>query len=354
MHEINLVCPINRLSYGYVSVNILKALIQNKIKVNLSPIGPIDCEDYHKEFVDIALNKTSETSPTLIVWHQWDLERFKGKDKNCGFSFFELDKLTQQDVKSINSMDEMFVSCQWYKRILGRYTLKPIHVAPLGIDTDTFKISEKRKYDGVTKYLSLGKWEIRKNMHLIPECFLRAFPTKTNYKLIVCCHNPFLSKLENEAWERLYKSRLGEHVEFVDRLVSQTEISKLMDECDAGVFISSAEGWDCPLFEMMSKGKICVVSDYSGHTEFCKPQNSLLVDITEEEEAFDGQFFFGNGSWGRFGESQINQTAKYLKEIEISTRKGMDILKQDDIIKVRRPWSDTVKQILQTVFKKEN
>jgi hypothetical protein len=70
MNKMNLVAPINKLSYGYVSVNILKALTDLGVNVSLFPINKTDIEfeKHHQSYVVQALNNSKNAdkkAPTL-------------------------------------------------------------------------------------------------------------------------------------------------------------------------------------------------------------------------------------------------------------------------------------------------
>jgi glycosyltransferase involved in cell wall biosynthesis len=88
-----------------------------------------------------------------------------------------------------------------------------------------------------------------------------------------------------------------------------------MRQADCGIFPSRAEGWNLGLLEMLSCGKPCITTNYSAHTEFCNKENSFLIDIGEFEPAYDGKWFFGQGSWAKMGQKQIDQCIEYMRHV---------------------------------------
>src|SRR5690242_318515 len=68
---------------------------------------------------------------------------------------------------------------------------------------------------------------------------------------------------------------------------TQSQIADIMRLTDCGVFPSRAEGWGLGALEMMACGKYNIVTNYSGFTEFCDKENSLLIDIDNLETAYD-------------------------------------------------------------------
>ena len=111
-------------------------------------------------------------------------------------------------------------------------------------------------------------------------------------------HNPFLSQEQEREWVDLYKdSKMGEKIEMLPRVGTHQEVANIMRQMDCGVFPSRAEGWNLEAIEMMSCGKQVIITDYSAHTEFCNEENSLLVNIDNKEDAYDGIWFHGQGRW---------------------------------------------------------
>ena len=65
-------------------------------------------------------------------------------------------------------------------------------------------------------------------------------------------------------------------------------------------------------------------------------ENSLLVDISELEDAQDGIWFKGQGQWAKIGDEQIDQIAEHMKSIHK--------LKQSDELNINQAGIDTSKE----------
>ena len=109
-------------------------------------------------------------------------------------------------------------------------------------------------------------------------------------------------------------TKLGGKIRFVPRQKTHKDVAKVMNTIDCGVFPVRAEGWNLELLEVLSCGKNVITSNYSGHMEYCNNENSMLFEIKELEQAFDGMWNQGQGFWGRLTEKQQEQIVKHMRE----------------------------------------
>ncbi len=359
--KINLICPINKLSYGYVSINILKELMkEHEVSLfNLNQLQDDDVEDYDKMIIHKALDnrKNADTdAPTLIVWHHFDLINKKPKGWNgkfIAFPIFETSSFHPEEVKHIESVDGIIVTSEWYKKVIENHSKIPCKVAQLGVDQELFKrdlkLENSLRKTKETRFLVAGKWEIRKSHQEILECFNKSFGKNSPVKLTMLCHNIFLGDRENKKWENFAKSgRMGHKVQVLTRAPSHKDIYNLMNHHHFGILPSKAEGWNLELHEMMTLAKPCITTNYSAHTEYCNKDNSYLVDITEEEPCYDGTFFMGHGKWAKIGEQQKDQICTYLQELH---KKRLDEFVFPDINRSveHLTWNNTANKIVEFI-----
>ena len=321
MKKLNYIAPICSTGYGIAAMNILKHLVKS-YDITLSSINNQIAADSEEEleFFTALLDKSKEidiTAPCLKIWHQFDLAQRIGKGTYFGFPIFELDMFDYREKNHLNSTDQLFVCSHWAKTILENNGIqKPISVIPLGVDLSIFDESiEVQKYDNDNYiFLTIGKWEIRKSHDILIETFNKAFEENDNVELWLATSNPFLTQSELDAWNSLVKnSKLGSKIKIFNRLNSHYDIAKLIKYSNCGVYISRAEGWNLELLETIVMNKPVIATNYSGHTEFCNAENSLLVDIDETELAIDNKWFFGNGNWAKIGDKQKDQIIEHMR-----------------------------------------
>jgi glycosyltransferase involved in cell wall biosynthesis len=314
----NIICPINNTSYGLVAQNLIYAL-SKRIEVCLFPIDPhrMECEYKYKKSIEEALVNAKffdSYDRCIRLWHQHDMSQFVGLGTHIGFPIFELDTLTRQERHHLNSCDQLFVCSEWAKQVLQNNQCDTPKVIPLGVDTEIFKPTNIN--NPTTVFLNVGKWEKRKGHDIIFELFDRAFDLNDNVELWMLPNNPFLNEEEAFSWnEKTRNCKLASKVKILPRLYTQQDVANVMNQATCGLFPSRAEGWGMPILEMMACGKHVITTDYSGQTEFCARDSSMLVPITELEVAHDNKWFFGQGKWSHIGEEEKLIFIDYMVEI---------------------------------------
>lgn len=352
----NIISPINQLGYGIAGFNIAKHLA-SKTKTALWPIG--NPELYTKEDFDTVKALMQNTlmpnfdNPCIRIWHQHDMSQFVGKGKRIGFPFFELNKFSNVEKHHLNSLDTLFVTCEWAKQIcIENLQLQDIRVIPLGVDCDVFKPSTEETPNDKTIFFNCGKWEKRKGHDILPLVFNKAFNANDNFELWMMTTNPFLSQEEELAWQNLYKNtKIGHKIRFLPRVKTHEEVYTIMKKVDCGIFPSRAEGWNLELLEMLACGKHVITTNYSAHTAFCNSDNSLLLEITSNEMAKDDKWFDGKtGEWANISFSNINQLVDMVKHVHEQKRQGLLKLNQSGIKTAQQfTWNNTANEILQVV-----
>ena len=142
-------------------------------------------------------------------------------------------------------------------------------------------------------------------------------------------------------------SRLGDKTFIIPRQQSQKDVYNIMRETDCGVFPARAEGWNLELLEMMACGKHVIATNYSAHTEFCYEKNCLLVETKEKEEAFDGKWFKGQGSWAKISESEIESISKHMQLIHKSKQNNTLGVNQAGLNTAKKySWKNTSQEII--------
>ena len=316
--NIHLMTPLGFTGYGYVGLNILDTLSDSH-NVALSPIGPAQpesaqqVEKINKAIESVHLIPTG--SPALKIWHQFDLLTRPGNGKYFTLPFFEVDTFNDKEKFHLNFVDEIIVTCSWAKKVIQNAGIdKPIHIVPMGVDTQIFAPTAVQPPDQKYVFLNIGKWEKRKAHDTIIHCFNKAFNESDNVELWMATSNPFLTPEEEKTWLDLVdQSKLRDKIKVFPRLPNHEAVAELMSYSHCGIYISRGEGWNMELLETMSMGKPVIASNYSAHTQYCTEDNSFLVDMPDTEPAVDNKFFFGQSNWGKIGKDQIDQTINHMR-----------------------------------------
>jgi hypothetical protein len=356
--EINIRCAINSLSYGIVAKNILYALTELGHNVALFPIVRPQVEDLDdvkllQRLIDNQDN-FNPAAPSLSIWHEFHLAETIGKNNvKAALSFFELDQLNPRQRHHIGSLDKFFVASEWAKKIVEENGIKvPTYVATLGVNTRIFNPNYTiQKRIDKTIFFTCSKIEVRKGHDVLVDIFNKAFTSDDNVELVMMTESPFVSPDRYQVWTDLYNnSKLGDKIRFMPRTRNQTELAATLCGMDCGIFMSRAEAWDLGVLESMACGKPVIVTNYSGHTEFCNNHNSFLVDIDELETAYDGIWFHGNGRWAKLGTRQIDQAVEYLRMIHKTKQEQGYIHNAAGVETANRlSWKNTAQKIIKEI-----
>ena len=327
MTQINLQSPINTTSYGYVSSYLIREL--KRIGVDIYHLGISNSMPDKMFSPDVFLNtvKFDPSSPSLKIWHQHDLASiFSGGVSNyyernihVGFPIFELETFNEIEKISLSHPDYLFVCSEWAKNVIlkniPKHNSNSVNVVPLGYDPDIFKPSPMPL--GTTRFANFGKFEVRKGHDVLPQIFNKAFTKDDDVELIMMPHNFFLNQNETNRWVKSFiNTPIGDKIKFVNRVESHNMVYDIMKNIHCGIFPSSAEGWNLEALELLACGKHLIITNCTGHTEFCNSENSMLVDmVSPKEVAYDGKFFNGQHLWNSIGKDEEDQMIEYMRKI---------------------------------------
>lgn len=317
---LNLNCPINQTSYGYVGSYLMRGLSLLGVDVRHIPIGPTTPDETLFEEILPTLRRWDYdyNAPCVRIWHQHDLGPFYGNGVRIGFPIFELEKFSQIEKHSLANPDHLFVCSEWAKKVIVNnfhYRSNSTHVIPLGYDPDIFTPSHMPS--GTTIFGNFGKFEKRKGHDVLWKIFNMAFEKRDDVALVMMPHNFFLDEDEHAVWVSKYKdSKLGNKVFFVNRVKHHKDVYSVMKNIHCGIFPSRAEGWNLEALELLACGKHLIITDCTAHAEFCNEDNSMLVKMSEEREpAADNKFFNGEFEWRTIGKDQIDQMVHYMRDV---------------------------------------
>lgn len=339
--------PVNSTGYGVASASILEELINLDPNVDLHEqvislqTGGMDDGYFHNVYPNIhILNKGINTLPlknnhnSFVFWHLGHADTFIGAGKNVLYTTFETDGFAPTEVSSFSKFDQFATASDWGVEILKRNTDKPVHKIP-----HAFLFAHGRRPFNVKVQDPIAFWRpILKSWVRSPETF-------DAEKFVVLSHcgkfeqrkgTPELlaavERLSNEVipvalivsshnhWNPTALSSYLLHRNF--RIVSSIDAFNIWKKkncyiiqlpfkgsreamyhylCQSHLYVSPSkgEGWDLPLFDMLSLGATCVFSNVAAHTEYSKGYNpNFLIECDELVVAKDGHFFNGSkGNW---------------------------------------------------------
>lgn len=309
----NLNLPLNTLSFGFCSYNILQELYKRGISPNLFPIGDkIDIEAYDKAAEDFKFYLTSCSNksrkhfsrklPALKLWHINGAEN-SVSNKTSLLTFYELDAPTEVELNILNNQEKVLVTSQETKGVFEKFGVQPeVIYCPLGFDKQNFYTTGKKYYEpSVIVFGIFGKFEKRKHHEKAIKAWIKKYGGNPNYVLHTHIYNPFFRPEDNNnILARIFEG--GTKPFNVNTLPFQRTLSELNDSFNAINIVmdmSGGEGFSLPSFHCVGLGKHAVIHNCSGMTGWANADNAVLVTPTGKEEVYDGVFFQKNQAFNQ-------------------------------------------------------
>ncbi|KAJ9446204.1 glycosyl transferase [Diplonema papillatum] len=139
------------------------------------------------------------------------------------------------------------------------------------------------------KFLSVFKLEERKGWDVLIDALAREFTRRDPVSLYLVCYiygdqyprdaRRVLSKLLDHAKEKGFAAGELPHIEVITEELSEKSLVELYRSVDAFVLPTRGEGWGLPIIQAMSMGLPAIATNWSGNTDFMKPDASLLLEV---------------------------------------------------------------------------
>ena len=337
--------PINALSFGNVSVNILRELHKKDIDLVFFPIGDkAELEAYDKidlsfvKYLQSATNsryeKINKDIPTLKLWHIFGSETRYSKNQSL-FTFHEVSEVTSIEKNLLNLQDRIFVSSNYTKNIFELNGVENVTYVPLGFDPD-FHITDKIYLEDKIHFGLLGKFESRKNTARIIKAWLKLFGNNSKYQLSCAITNPFLdkAKFQNELLKTL-EGKQYNNLNFVPYMQTNSEVNDFLNSIDIDLGgLSGAEGWNLPSFNATALGKWSVVMNATAHKDWATNVNSILIEPSSLKDCYDDVFFkkgqaFNQGQFFNISDEEMeNAILKSISYAKKPNPEGVKLQKE--------------------------
>ena len=294
--------PLNSLSFGNVSYNILRQLWRKGVNVILYPTGKnADLSAYDrmdKEFaswlqesIKNANSKIKADIPSFKLWHLNGSQSRVGS-KQVLYTFYELDQPTKDEINLAKFQDKIYFSSSYAANQFKNFGVNA-SVLPVGFDEDFHKTDKEYLSPDVVHFGLMGKFEKRKHTEKIIKLWLSKYGNNNKYQLSVCVTNLFLK--EDEMKSTLANCLGGKrytNINFLPFLKTNSEVNDFMNAIDIDLTgLSGAEGWNLPAFNATCLGKWSIVLNATSHKDWANKSNSILIEPNGIEPCYDGKFF---------------------------------------------------------------
>jgi glycosyltransferase involved in cell wall biosynthesis len=196
--------------------------------------------------------------------------------------------------------DMVWTPSHWGRSVLDANGVHParIRIVPEGVDSETFRPpSQPRSQEGRFRFLCVAKWEERKGTASLVRAFRDEFRPQEPVELVMHCG------AAKATAETVRAALDGADLRIVcTDPVDLPGLVFLMQNCHAFVLPTRAEGWGLPILEAMACELPCIVTGYSGLTEFANERNCFPVRVAEMRPVRDPVFYDERHDWGEWAE----------------------------------------------------
>ena len=351
--------PMNSLSFGNVSYNILRQLWRKGIDVMWLPIGGnADFQSFNKidkEFgswlQDSAQNANQKIKPDIPCFKLWHLNGSQSRigQKQALYTFYELDEPTEAEINLANFQDKIYFSSNYAAESFKKRGVKT-DVIPVGFDEDFFKTNKQYLDPDIIHFGLMGKFEKRKHTEKIIKLWLSKYGNNNKYQLSVCVTNPFFKP---EEMQTALSNCLGEkrytNINFLPYLKTNSEVNDFLNAIDIDLTgLSGAEGWNLPSFNASCLGKWSIVLNETSHKDWASKNNSIIVESKGKESCYDGKFF-QEGSEFNQGNIYTWDSDIVAQAMETASQKKGQINTEGEKLKEKFSYSSSVDRLLKGI-----
>jgi len=352
--------PINALSFGNVTINILRELYKKNVDLVFFPIGDkAELDAYDKinmDFIKYLQKATNErffkihkNIPSLKIWHILGSENRCTKNQSL-FTFHEVSEVTNSEKNLLNLQDQIFVTSNYTKNIFELNGVKNVTYVPLGFDPD-FHETNKTYLEEKIHFGLIGKFENRKNTSRIIKTWLKLFGNNSQYQLSCAITNPFIdsSRLQNEIIKTL-EGKQYNNINFIPYMKTNSEVNDFMNSIDIDLGgLSGGEGWNLPSFNATALGKWSVVLNATAHKDWATKDNSILIEPSSLKDCYDDIFFrkgqmFNQGQFFDISDAEMENAIS--KSVSYAKKKNIEGLK----LQKEFTYSKTVDALLSVIM----
>lgn len=351
--------PINSVSFGQLSIGILRELFKREIPVLISPIGQIDLSSqfispefgkYLQESVNRFPFEHSRKNPIFRLWHLTPDTIASYSEKQTLLSFYELDSPTPLEKNVLENQNKTFFTSKYAIDVFAGSGVDPskLEFLPLFFDETNFKVAEVKYPDDRVVFGLMGKWEKRKHHAKMVQAWVRKYGNKSEFFLNCAINNPHMDpqRLQAEVYQALGGKKYF-NVNFLGSMKENALYNNYLNSNHIVLAMSGGEGWGLPEFQSVAMGKYCVGMPVNGYAEWMTEENTVTVQPCGKVAAYDNQFFkegapVNQGNIFDFDEEEFLTAC----DVAIEKHKAEKVNKVGLLLPSQFPVSTTVDKIL--------
>jgi glycosyltransferase involved in cell wall biosynthesis len=337
--------PLNSVSFGQVSVQILREIHKRSLEPSIFTIGngvDLSSQQIDKDFgewiqncINKSLTSHDRKTPTIKLWHlNGSLESYS--EKQILVTFYELDNPTPHE-QNIAKNNTTVLTSKYAQEVFNIKGVKCDHV-PLAFDSSNFTKTKKNYFtDGRITFNVVGKLEKRKRHQKTIRAWAKRFGNDKKYFLQCAVYNPFISEQDNNGLiNQILEGQGYFNINFLGHMQKNSVYNDFLNSGDIILAMSGGEGWGLPEFHSVGLGKHAIVMNAHSYKEWANKENSILVEPKEKIDCYDGMFFkpdqpFNQGQIFDYDEDEfIHACEEAIKKVESSKINEAGLKIQED------------------------
>ncbi len=233
---------------------------------------------------------------------------------------WETSLIPQEKLNFLLNKDQIWTPSQWVNDLLIQNGVDEdlLKVVPEGVDVQFFRpldLPLKNK-DQPFRFLSVGKWEVRKGINDLIHAYCTIFSPKDPVELVLQPFNPYISNYNANGLAKSIHRAYPHHPKItILNPMSDEELVRIYNAVDAFVLPTKAEAWGLPIIEAMACELPVLVTNYSGHKEFVNADTGYLIDVERMIPAQDPDFFDPSFNYGVWAQPSLEHLAHLMRHV---------------------------------------
>lgn len=203
---------------------------------------------------------------------------------NIAYWAWELEDINREWQRALGHMNAILCSSEFTSGAVRKHTGKQVITVPHPVGISKATPAPMREKLGIgedvflaSSIFNFGSVMERKNPYGTIDAFLSVFANDPKALLVIKTNSGGDGPDKKNILERI---KPYGNIRLIDAIWSREELLGLMNDSNAYISLHRSEGFGLPIAEAMMMGTPVVVTNWSGNTDFCNPQNSCLIDAT--------------------------------------------------------------------------
>ena len=245
-------------------------------------------------------------------------EHFYRNRYNIGYWAWELEEFPDRWTGAFSQYQEVWTPSNFCRQAVSARTSIPVYCVPHAI-SPALPTGIDRQHFGLLPgaFIFCSAFDVlsvteRKNPLAAIRAFEKAFGPDSQCQLILKINN---ARSRPQTVEALKNACSSNAIRIIDSALTREEMYALTHCSDCIVSLHRSEGFGLFMAEAMYFGKPVIATNYSGNTDFTRPDNSLLVDYKLIPVGRHCEPYDAGSLWA---DPNVEQAARHMTNIAAS------------------------------------